>query len=634
MTMSFLFGLLGALAQHVLYKSLHHTAPEGEEKVRLVLYGRALAYFCKVTFGGCVILCYRQRIWKTFRERALSVWAIDQLFLATEDVSLFLNWETLSKATMATSMALVIWLIPIATIIFSPGALTWGQFLDRDSSNIPVPTINFTSESYKDFRVPIKLPDGRTRRSLLFYNTTDLQAKTPGWFDYYDKPSADLTRVSLMAAYSLKNQSLNLEDARYESCGGDYNCTYTLSFVGPGYKCDYQAEGVGDDGKLAGAPFNTSWLAPVGSLAYVAEVDLGEYIRPQVNTTRGQADVITDDLGVFKTEPVLWLGYSVNTTEPLPKDSPFSEHWTHKYEPHIFSCVHYETKYTVQFNYSGPFFSTNIIHDFLHPIINTTLSRSPDGLLVPEPASNFISPRTDVHLYKKIAAYHAMGQALRTFLRGKIELEPPIPGPSFPRTYSEITTTRLVDKASTPLFNLSAEVQSFYADMMLSLLSNPQMLVVDRDNVEVNTTRYKQAFIYNAGKLWACYIPVIFFVFVFLVIGAWAIYQDGTTFSVGFSRIMVTTRNSTLDEISRGACLGNDPFPNELMNTRLRFGVLNDDVDEFGTPALAYGYGDERGGLQHCAFGVPSEVTEIKRGVPYAGLRGRKEWSVVKEKMD
>jgi hypothetical protein len=125
MAVSILTGLLLAIGQHLLYESLHERVEHDEsKKIRVVLYGRVLAYLSNVAFSGCLILCYRQRIWRTFRESALSVWSIDQLFLATENPSLFLNWEVIGKAPLATAMALVIWLIPIATIVFSPAVIS------------------------------------------------------------------------------------------------------------------------------------------------------------------------------------------------------------------------------------------------------------------------------------------------------------------------------------------------------------------------------------------------------------------------------------------------------------------------------------------------------------------------------
>jgi hypothetical protein len=640
MVASFLAGIGLALGQHFLYTFLHHKIEDDQaKKVRWVLYGRAFAYLSKIAFGGCCILVYRQRIWRTFRASALSVLSIDQLFLATEDPSLFLNRETLTNAPLAVLMALVIWLIPLATIIFSPGALSFGSYQEYSSVNLTVPNLNFSMEAIQDWRVPLQLPDGGgSRRSIMFYNTTNISSIQEGGFDYFDMPSMDITRVSLMTAYSLMDHPLDRPDARSHSCGGDFNCTYTTSFVGPGYKCEIVADSAEDDAKLAamGAPFNTSDLTPRGRHVYLADVDEGEYSRPQYPNL-GAGGVpngdIPQDLGVFKAEPVLWIGYSINSTVKLAPDDPYAKNWTARYDPHIFRCVHYETRYTVLYNYTDPFFKTSLSYEYLSPVVDTNFTRFDNGTTDytnPQPSENFISPRTDIPRYKKTAAYHAMGQSMRKFLRGKIELEAEFPGPSYPRVDSEISQTRLVStKTSTPTEDLPKMIQAFYADLLLSLFSAPQLLVVSDTQAEVHRSVYRTAFIYTPSQLWGCYAPVIFLTFLILLMGAWTIFRDGATFSVGFSRILVTTRNQTLDDISRGACLGNDPFPMELMRTKLQFGVLNDhgEMEYMGAEGVQ--------GIGHCAFGVPSEVSPIVRGVPYAGLKPRPEKRLVeKEKTD
>lgn len=463
MVVSFLTGILLAISQHILYSRLHHKSePDEDKKIRVVLYGRALAYLSKVAFGNCVILCYRQRIWRTFRERALSVFSIDQLFLATEDPSLFLNWETVSKATLVTLMALLIWLIPVATIVFSPAALTFGDIHESQNLTLSVPNLNFSAEVDKDWRHPIKI-DGANRKSLMFVNTTDKTATQPGWFDYYDQPSADLKRISLMVAYSLKDQSLNREDARITSCGGDFNCTYTIEFTGPGYKCKELAHGPEDDQKLAeaGSPFNTSALSPRGKYVYLADVKTGDYTRPQISSEGVSPDggipqgIPSKYFGYFTSEPTLWIGYSINSTKRLPPDSPFATNWTHRYDPYIFACTHYETRYTVRMNYSGPFFTTNVTYLFEKPIVDTNFSRMDNGIpntFDPRPESNFISPSDDPQRYKLVSAYHAMGERLRSFLDGHIELEPPQPGPSYAKVHSEVTSTRCTFSSSLDYF--------------------------------------------------------------------------------------------------------------------------------------------------------------------------------------
>lgn len=635
MVFSFIMGIILALCQHFLYRALHHQHVDDEtKKFRWVLYGRALAYFSKVAFGGCAILVFHQRMWRTFRERPLSIMSIDQLFGAVDDPSVFLNWEAVSSAPIVAAIAVVIWVIPLATIIFSPGALTFGNFEEKQTVQLLVPTLNFDTEMNKDWRTPVKMADGVNKKSVMYYNTTDKAAKTDGWFDYYDQPSAEVRRIALLLAYSNMDHPNNKQSARQEICEQGYNCTYTQTFIAPGYKCEEVASGINDTGRLKelGSPISMSSLAPTGNKVYLAEVNYGEYKNPQNATfEKGPGGIPVgkppEDLGVFKSEPILWVGYSVNSTQPLKPGDPLTLNWTHRYDPHILRCMHMETEYTVHWSYIEPFFHTMTKRKYLKPIIDTNFTLWDNGLpnmdAPPQPVENYVSPRGDVGKYKKTAAYHAMGTMLRSFLQGHVDLEPPIPGPYYAQVYSDITKTRLVQKNSEPKENLSQEIEEFYSDMVLSLFSAPDMLVVGNETVTANRTRNMSSFVYVPERLWQCYAPVIFITLLILCFGALTIWEDGTTFSTGFSRILVTTRNSTLDDISRGACLGNDPFPRELMHTRLQFGVLN------GHMEAEYRGGDGYQSVAHCAFGVPSEVGPIIRGMPYAGLTRR---SVRKER--
>jgi hypothetical protein len=631
---AFFMGVVFALMQHFLYTFLHHRREDDEDKkFRWVLYGRALAYLSKVAFGGCVVLVFRQRIWRTFRERALTVLSIDQIFGATEDPSLFANWEAVSNAPILVMIAMVIWLIPLATIIFSPGALTFGTYLDNETIDMVVPTLDFSGESTKDWRHPVPFADGDNKRSMMYYNTTDKSATAPGWFDYYDQPSAELRRIALLLAYSKMDHPNIKQGARQDVCGGSYNCTYEQSFTGPGYQCEEVTTSINDTDRLEelGAPFNMSILVPHGRYVYYADVNNGDYARPQSpNLQKGPGGVPLGDppadMGVFKYEPLIWIGYAVNSMKELSQNDPSATNWTHRYDPHIIRCAHMETKYTVQWDYVEPFFHSMTKREYLKPIVDTNFTRSEDGTIDysrdPGPADNFISPRDDVEKYKKIAAYHAVGDLFRNFLGGHVDLEAPKPGPSYAQVYSNVTMTRLVQSNSEPKANLTDEIEAFYSDMVLSLFSAPEMLAVTEEKLTVKRSRLQSSFVYVPERLWQCYAPVIFVTLLILLFGAFTIWQDGTTFSTGFSRILVTTRNTTLDDISRGACLGNDPFPMELMHTRLKFGVLADGSDPEFTRDGYQGPGSYQG-LAHCAFGVVSEVGPITKGVPYAGLKRR-----------
>lgn len=176
-----------------------------------------------------------------------------------------------------------------------------------------------------------------------------------------------------MAGYSLKNGPLNREDARRASCGGDFNCSFTIPFEAPRYNCQLFAQGPGDDEQLAtmGAPINTSLLSPLGDYVYRAQVDIGDYARPQHadgglspkgGVPNGEYD---DGFGVFTHEPVLWLGYAANSSKPLAFNSPLTHNWTHMYNQYIYACKHYETNYTVDFNFTGPSMTRDLSYAFL-----------------------------------------------------------------------------------------------------------------------------------------------------------------------------------------------------------------------------------------------------------------------------
>jgi hypothetical protein len=503
-------------------------------------------------------------------------------------------------------------LIPIAAVL-SPASLTTQLSIVANSTICPsVPNLNFSAESFNNFRDPV-MKTGGAALPLCYYNTTDINGTTPGYFDYFDQPSKQALRLGTMSVYSKKVVQLESKDD--EGCGSDWNCTYTISFQGPGYKCSELASGVDSntaDLHRMGAPFDTNSLVPVGNMSYQAVVDIGEYITPQGPTDDGIASKPwPKDLGVIKTEPVIWIGYTVNTSDPLPSDSPYSK-WNTVQIPKVFSCIHYETNYTVLIDYSGGQQKTTVTdRKFMAPIINTTLSQFPNGTLDPQsafPSSNWVRPEVDRAHYQLTAAYHSLGLIFRQWLSGTVEKTHPL----WTTTKSEVTETRLIDTLT--FYNvpdLQVQVQSLYEDIILTLLSNPQLLVCGHSSVPCVKSRRVSLFHYRARDLWAGYSTVILIALVFIGVGMFTLAENGIASGTGFSRILATTRNPTLDRLSVGACLGGDPFPNDLMHTKLKFGVMQT---------------EETNGMsaEHCAFGTEDQVRTIVKGRRYAGLRSRR----------
>lgn len=466
-----------------------------------------------------------------------------------------------------------------------------------------VGNLNFDRESDFNFR---RLPDDEVRRqSLSYYNTTDLDGKKEGYFDYYDQPSKNSRRLAISAAY-LRRPQPRLQ-AALAFCGEGWNCTYSINFEGPGYKCDDIT-----NTPPANAPFKLNQIAPEGNFTYVADVDRDDYKSPQIDTTNGvptQPPPYPDSLGVFESEPVLYIGYAIKTNETYPEDSPYFKKWKKVHEPKMFSCVMHHTNYTFQMTYNLSQTATLMQRDFLRPVIDTTLKPNlgNNSDWVAAPATNFVRPGSDPKAYKKVAAYHAMGALLRSFLRGSMSKTTDV----LVVTKSDISETRLVDpKTSDPMPTLITDLQGLFEEMLISLLSEPTLVVASAQDVPCMKTRTINVFRYYKRGLWIGYIIVISMTFIFILIGAWSIYQNGVASDVLFSRIMVTTRNPTLDHLSVGACLGGDPFPKELTETKLRFGVLLEENPREGP----------LGTVEHCCFGTVGETKEIVKGGTYAGL--------------
>ncbi|KAF1955760.1 hypothetical protein CC80DRAFT_516696 [Byssothecium circinans] len=599
----FVAGILGAMAHHLFYARLD--GKPAEAQLRMVRYGTALAFFVKSTLVGSVILCYRQRIWRTFRRKAMTMRAIDSLFTATEDPTAFLNWEMVKMGKLATFMALCSWLIPLASVL-SPSSLTSEVRETYNSTTCPkVAMLNFTREAKHDFRKE----DEYVGASLVFWNTTNLKGEQAGFFDYYDQPSKNGKRLAVTSVYL--NKPATNPDASLNSCGERWNCTYDMTFEGPGYKCDDVASISKPD--AGAAPFNLSVLAPQGDSIYHASTDLNDYVSPQIETGDDGVPIpkppYPDLLGVFQSEPVLWIGHSIKTKENYPDDSPYKKKWGTVHQPKIFKCVAYHTNYTFQMRYSDTQqYHTRKQRDFLYPVIDTTVSIDPknNSKYIASPRSNFISPRNDVEKYKRTATYHALGALLRNFLRGQIIKT------TYIVTRSDISESRLMNaKTSYPVENLKEEIQNVFEDILITLLSEPYLVVADTQDVPCMKSRSVNVYVYHRQGLWVGYAFAVVFTFSFLIVGAWSIHQNGVASDTLFSRIMVTTRNPTLDQLSVGACLGGDPFPKELTRAKLRFGVLLEENPREGP----------LGTVEHCCFGTAGEVKEIVKYGTYAGLK-------------
>lgn len=506
-------------------------------------------------------------------------------------------------------------LIPIASVL-SPSSLTSEVSLVTDQGLCAVSTLNFTAENDYDYRNDKEY----FGNSIAFYNLTDMENLVGNLS--YDMPSFISQRLASQAIYN--HGSVGPPQS---PCMG-FNCTYILKMAGPGYKCENVTEDSVVYNRMP-VEVRKENFAPYGRWIYYANVTNGDFVKP--NNESRDKDLDPDWIvGEFIFEPELWIGYVVNTNVRLKKpvinhdydpvqNKTYTNTWEFQLEPRIFHCVHYHVDYTLNVSYINTKQSVQVEKiDYKRPLLDTVYGdidpRGGGAIIQPNPAK-FIRPGEKD--YKVVSVYHALGVHLRTFLKGSIYADS-----NTVFTQSSISMTNLIDpKTAFPVNDLEDGIKRLHQDIIVTLWGNGNLVVSANETVPCTMSRSSNRFKYYARNLWIGYSIVVTITLACIIVGAMALRSNGISSDTLFSRILVTTRNPTLDHLSRGACLGSDPFPRELEETKLRFGVLHAGgmVSEMGLGVSESGLGLD-GKPGHCAFGTVHETTEIIKGGLYAGL--------------
>ncbi|KAF4885999.1 hypothetical protein CGCF415_v015270 [Colletotrichum fructicola] len=645
----FLFaGIAFAMGHHFFYK--HLDGSEATNQLRMLRYGAALSFLSKASLASAVILAFRQRVWMTVRRKMLTLAAVDSLFAAAEDMTAIFNFEVFKQARVAMILALYIWCTPLVVILTSDTLGVQPKTTTEETTCSNIRTLNFTQEEVNDWRAGTKIND-LYGLSVTIWNTTSQNLTDPNFFDYWAGPSLQWDEVAFSAAFQKK--PIGRLETSDEVCGVGFNCSFSIKFNGPGYKCTELASGVNSqvqdlrNAKWPSEYFNFSSLAPTGNYTYYAHASEGEYANPQINdTSEGglpkMKPPFPPHLGVLRTEPVLWFGYAYvdNTVKTQPNNSG-DPGWNAAYTPKAFGCEHYETEYNVSFSYRNQIQSTTVnSRKFLRPVIDTVVDRGKDANDGTEdnttaiPESNYIKP-TDLYRYRRAMAYHSMGAKLRYFVNGTINQ------PWF-NANTKAVQTKLIDHHNyLGVSNLMEQVQSLYEDIIISLFSNPRFIsVVWADDTTQRTgtrtepkgltsqeqkypctrERTDMRYDYHQGQLWAVYSVAIFLAIIGVAFGVAAVLEEGLVRNTRFSSIVAATRGPGLEKLPWGNTVpGSDHRP--VAGARVGYGLVPTDPHAGGS---TYGFGLEGDVKQRSREEQPSR-TPTGLGSPFN--RASRRWS-------
>ena len=110
----FFMGMATSIAHHIFYDSLDGkdvgTTMAQEWAIRI---GTGMAFIIKASLAAAVGVAYTQRLWVTLKKKAITLQAVDDLFLLTMTPTSFFSWEVLRKAKLLCFMAASMWFVPL-----------------------------------------------------------------------------------------------------------------------------------------------------------------------------------------------------------------------------------------------------------------------------------------------------------------------------------------------------------------------------------------------------------------------------------------------------------------------------------------------------------------------------------------
>lgn len=513
-------------------------------------------------------------------------------------------------------------------IILTGNTLSVEPAFRVDNSTCPnVRTLNFVMEERENWRDPTKL-GGLIGLSVSIFNSTTATNTSEGWFDYYTSASDQFEQIVMMGAY--EKQVVGRTGSTLDICGPGWNCTYVVNFTGPGYKCEELAKGIGskigrfrDHNPPKG--FNTTLLLPEGNHSYYAYTSGGDYGAAQMKEVNPggmpiKGPPFPKNLGAFRTEPILWIGYSERVDPaniPIrPEPGSPESGWDEAFVPKIFACENYETAYTVRFNHTGGQQFTEITdREYLSPVVDTQWlqdDKSDDGTndnTVAYPEINYVFPNDDKQHYRRVAAFHSIGSKVRFFVNGTVDSGIV----SNPIADTKALQTKLLDRHHEwfPYPDLMHRVQSFAEDIVLSILSDPQFLAVvwathpdagpsgamaaaDDSSPTMQypceRSRFENRYRYHVSTLWAVYGVAMLVAALGIWSGTRAVGENdgdsGRLRDTRFSSIVAATRGPALEKVgwssaggSASRWRGGDPagadLPADVKNLKVGYGLVH-----------------------------------------------------------
>ncbi|PSR79068.1 hypothetical protein BD289DRAFT_375946 [Coniella lustricola] len=536
-----LVGIGFALGHHFYWRSLDGSLVDTQRDQEWAQrYGIAFAFLAQSALTLSVGVAYTQRVWLTVKQNAFKLGTLDRLFSLQNDLFGFFSFEILGKAKVLCFLALCAWCLPIAST-FSSATLSIKTGIVQHTTPVSVPVPDYTSSSEAYWAT--------------FEGVGRLDGVTPA-----------VTR--LVAATSTAMYVLPF-DARFP------NSSYTIQFYGPAARCE----------NLEIATSNsTLYTGAATSLQEAWDLTMTGLLNSTMQISYAAAS--TEQLASVEMPSHFFV--NIGGARDLASEQSSSN----------YSCHYWNTSYTVDFTFDNGVQSANI--QKLQYVAPLNIS---SGNLLYEYAPGQIQ-------------YWTMFTALMDILATQIGFGST---GSFFGSDSGVVKSGIAacpeirygfndtDPYFAPLFDdwmcragsVPRAIEDLSRNITLSILSST--LLSNQTIADVSSFHSANFYTYNWKNLVMAYAVAIVVATICAIVGLHALLANGYSAGANFSSIMLSTRNSDLDRIARGHCLGKTPLADDIKTIILRYGILEATSNEYQYEP-------------HAAFGFKSKVRTLEKG--------------------
>ncbi|CAI6296044.1 unnamed protein product [Periconia digitata] len=571
------------LGHHFFYLSLHHVPTKDaafEQQVNIAI-GTAFAFIVRMFLAISVATVFWQLFWHNVRAKETTLSRIDTLSSVLKNVLEFRHVRAITQFPAPFAIAAIAWLIPLAAII-PPASLT------VELSPYPQQENRVTSMSVPDFAMEkfaqMALDSGEGISTPFYkaprFGVQQLVNTVATLGSLLDFPAP-----AVNSSYSLNFYAPALHCAEYD----DTVRKAVFKQMSKEVKCDISAEqgtrnGQAEESSCDYNPIYLSWVPD-----YTHHVSSYNVTMSDMFGAGGTFDFknTIGQYGELPGEEPASLAVGVQSySQAMYTDQP----WT------VINCSLHNATYTVHVNVTGGAQDVEVVARTLTNPVGYLPNATVDS------STSEDSQFSTFHRDLTRLAYYSLLDALGRLLVGQMASWSDYDIVQQTVTQTSVMTTDLVDSvelsglyramefcsmganASTCFDKeggpnltapstrpLSAAMEQLFENMTLSLFSDARYLTSPESEkspkTNVTVLLPQNRYVYTRWRLIAPYTTAVALSLLACLVGLWAFYSNGASYSDRFSTILLMTRQAKLGgefENERKNLVGADPLPPNL----------------------------------------------------------------------